>query len=143
MSKGRQTNFMWSLFAKGLDVLLVFLGMRAAQTETKVDDYLVELFENIGDKFIPGETTKDGLAWAELPALSIGDKSRVVKTVGAVIIKELLLMPEFRKEAKLDDIQADRLLIAALTFLKPEAVDTPEEVQAILDTVKPEVVINE
>ena len=54
-------------------------------------------------------------------------------------MKELLLNQDFRREARLDDMQADRLLIASLTFLKPEAVDTPEEIQAILDTIKPEI----
>lgn len=133
-------NFFWSLFRKGLDLLTFFLGIKAAKTETQVDDAMIGLVRTIGDKFIPGEVSKDGLSWAELPALTLEEKGSVVKTVGVILIKELLLMPEFRAACKLDDMQADRLLIAALTFLKPDAVDTPEEIQVLLDVIKPEII---
>lgn len=129
-------SFLWHLFAKGLDVLTLVFGMRAAKTPTPWDDELVKLFEKIGDAFVPGKTTDDGAGWIDVPALTSGDKGRVVRSVGAIVMKELLLNPDFRTQAKLDDMQADRLLIAALTFLKPESVDTPEEVQEILDAIK-------
>jgi len=134
-------NFLWSLFAKGLDFLTFILGMRAAQTKTPIDDIIVAMVNTIGDKFIPGSVSDDGLDWIDVPAITKESKGTIVKTVSAVTFKELLLMPEFRAKAKLDDMQADRLLIAALTFLKPDAVDTPEEIQAILDGIKPEVII--
>ena len=131
-------SFIWGIFSKGLDLLTLVLGMKAAQTPTPWDDELVALFSKIGDKFIPGRTSEDGTEWIDLPAITSGDKGRVVRSVGAIVMKELLLNPEFRTAAKLTDMQADRMLIASLTFLKPESVDTQEEIQAILDTIKPD-----
>jgi len=119
-------RFLWRFFQNGLDALMIVFSMRAAKTKTPWDDEIVRLAESIGDKFIPGQVSAD-------------DKGKVVRAVGAIVMKELLLNQDFRREARLDDMQADRLLIASLTFLKPEAVDTPEEIQAILDTIKPEI----
>ena len=141
MSENNKHNFLWAIFAKGLDFLTFFLGMKAAKTPTLVDDAIVDMVEALGDKFIPGSVSDNGLEWIDIPAISKQDKGKIVKTLGAVVFKEHLLMSEFRAEAKIDDMQADRLLIAALTFLKPDAVDTPEEIQTILDTIKAEVIV--
>jgi len=132
-------RFLWRFFQNGLDALMIVFSMRAAKTKTPWDDEIVRLAESIGDKFIPGQVSADGKAWIDLPAITLSDKGKVVRAVGAIVMKELLLNQDFRREARLDDMQADRLLIASLTFLKPEAVDTPEEIQAILDTIKPEI----
>jgi hypothetical protein len=131
-------KFLWSVFVSGLDGLLSWLAFKAAKTPSATDDWAVALIEKVADKFIPGKATADGTAWEELPALLTGDKANVVRSVTAIMLKEMLLSIEFREMAKLDDMQADRVLIAALTFLKPESVNEPEEIQAILDAIKPE-----
>lgn len=132
--------FLWSLFAKGLDFLTLFLGMRAAKTKNPWDDKFVKLLDKIGDKCIPGKANEAGTAWIEDPAMTSYEKGKVARTIGAIVVKELLLNQDFRNQAKIDDMQADRLLIAVLTFLKPDAVDTPQEIQAILDKIKPGII---
>ena len=132
-------GFLWSLFGKGLDLLMLIFSMRAAKTKTPWDDEIVALAQKVGEKFIPGTVSPDGKHWLVPPDISLEDKGKTVRAVGAIVMKELLLNPDFRAQAKLTDMQADQLLITTLTFLKPESVDTPEEIQAILDTIKPEV----
>ncbi len=130
-------KFAWTIFAKGLDLLMVWFSMKAVKTATPWDDEIVKLAQKIGDKFIPGTVSPDGKSWIIPPDISLENKGKTVRAIGAVVVKDLLLNLNLRFQAKLDDMQADRLLIATLTFLKPDAVDTPEEIQAILDTIKP------
>ena len=130
-------GFLWTLFAKGIDVFFELLLIKAAKTD-KVEWYesAIKWGQNVGRIFFPEHTAiwdEDKKDWINLDETDIGG---ITRNIGAVAAKDMLLDPEFLKLAKLDENQARNTLIVALTWLKPEAVDTDEEVERITQEIK-------
>lgn len=96
---------------------MTVLSAAAALTKSRKDDQRVEFAQKVADLFIvPG-----------------GNGSEQVRNASAVMLKEMLLDPDFLRKSGLTELQASQTLYAALAYLKPESVDTPEEIQALLD----------
>jgi len=130
-------NFLWKLFAKGIDVFFELLLIKAAKTE-KVEWYeqTVKWGQKVGRIFFPEYTAiwdEDKKDWINLDKIAIGNISR---NIGAVAVKDMLTDPEFLALSKLDENHARNTFLAAMTWLKPEAVDTDEEVERITQEIK-------
>ncbi len=130
-------GFLWKLFVKGIDIFFELMMIKAAKTE-KVEWYESSVIwgRKVGKIFFPEHTAiwdEDKKDWFNLNETEIGE---ITRNIGAVAAKDMLLDPKFLKLAKLDEMQARNTLIAAMTWLKPEAVDTDEEVERITQEIK-------
>ena len=108
-------GFSLTKFAKGLSPVLSVLSIATQLTKSKKDDRAVALSQKLAVEFL-GDASKD----------------QPLRGAASVLVKEMLLNPEFLKRSKLTEAQAGTTLIAALTYLQPDAVDTEEEITALL-----------
>ena len=123
-------KFLFTAFAKGLGAIFSALAIWAKSTPNKTDDIVVELAESIGDKFFPGIFEND--AWLGDPLTNIRDKGTAVRGIAAIMVKEMLLDDDFQRSVGMTEIQAGHFLVGVIGYLKPDAVDTPEEIEALL-----------
>ena len=131
-------KFIWGLFRKALSPLL-YLAILIAKNKVKNTE-LKEIIDKIGEIFIPGvegeyatvqTVNPDGsITTIQIPL--IDNKSSIVRSIGAVLCKELFTNAEFIKAAHLTPDQAGRTLVAAIAYIQPEAVDEEQEVLAVL-----------
>lgn len=124
-------DFAWNLFKKLLSPILLIAGYYASKTKSPWDDKVVALARDLGTKFIPG-VAKDG-GWVGDPPLTDPDaKASAVRAITAIMLKEMFINPDFQSRAKMTPEQAGLTLVAALAYIKPDAVDTPAEIQKLL-----------
>lgn len=129
-------KFLWSVFTKGLGVVVQFLMMKAAATPQKWDDEVLKWAEVIGKKFLPTHTAvwdESLKQWINLDDKSIGS---LVRSVGAVTWKDMWLNKEFAAKSGLNELQIQNILVLGMSYLKPDAVDTQEEIDALADKVR-------
>ncbi len=120
-------GFLWKAFRPMLSPFLYLLSLVAKKTENPYDDWVIALAEKLADKFKVAENNVAG--------------GKSVRAVVAVMMKELLLNSEFVKKANLTPVQSGKILLAVLSFVKPDAVDTKEEISAILSEMSGDVAL--
>jgi hypothetical protein len=124
-------KFVWSLFKKALSPILLIAGYYASKTPSPWDDQVVALARELGLKFIPGSA--DNGQWVgDPPMTNPDDKASAVRAITAIMLKEMFINPDFQNRAKLTPEQAGLTLVAALAYVKPDAVDQEAEILALL-----------
>ena len=133
--------FLFGLFKKALSPLL-YLAILIAKQKIKNSD-LKEIIDKIGQIFIPGvegeyatvQTVNPDGSITTIQVPLIDNKSSIVRSIGAVMCKELFTNVQFLKQAGLNKEQAGKVLVAAVAVIQPNAADEDTEVAALMQMV--------
>jgi hypothetical protein len=133
--------FLFGLFKKALSPLL-YLAILIAKQKIKNSD-LKEIIDKIGQIFIPGvegeyatvQTVNPDGSITTIQVPLIDNKSSIVRSIGAVMCKELFTNVQFLQQAGLNREQAGKVLVAAVAVIQPNAADEAVEVAALMQMV--------
>ena len=129
-------DFLWRLFSSAIGGFLNLLCMKAANTPEPWDDQVTGWIKKAALIFFPKYTsTWDSNAQVWEPVTG-NKKADVFRNAGAVIIKKMMTDPEFLRKSGLTQAQAESQLVLAMSYLKPRAVDTQEEINALVEEVR-------